>query len=133
LDRSWQEPLCLDATNPAAGKTVIVSVFLYGAATVVSILSLVWLTWLALAVTGAADTVSTILRQTIRRFVTPDQPARRMGRCDHDLLYGRPQLGELEQDSSPAGSARLVSNHRWNRVRDRHDLDSGAGYGAAPL
>jgi fucose permease len=51
---------------------------------------------LLLAVMGAADTVSTILRQTIRQLVTPNQLRGRMTSINMIFFMGGPQLGEVE-------------------------------------
>jgi MFS family permease len=79
------------------GRAVIVSVAIYGAATIVFGLSrLFWLSLTMLAITGAADTVSTVLRQTIRQLVTPDHLRGRMTSVNMIFFFGGPQLGELE-------------------------------------
>ncbi len=79
------------------GKAVIVSVAIYGAATIVFGLSRwFWLSLVMLAITGAADTVSTVLRQTIRQLVTPDHLRGRMTSVNMIFFWGGPQLGELE-------------------------------------
>lgn len=79
------------------GAIVIASVAVYGAATVAFGLSrLFWLSLLMLAVTGAADTVSTVLRQTIRQLVTPNSLRGRMTSVNMIFFMGGPQLGELE-------------------------------------
>lgn len=79
------------------GKAVIVSVAIYGAATVVFGLSRwFWLSLVMLAITGAADTVSTVLRQTIRQLITPDHLRGRMTSVNMIFFWGGPQLGELE-------------------------------------
>jgi hypothetical protein len=49
-----------------------------------------------LAATGAADTVSTVLRQTIRQLVTPNHIRGRMTAINMMFFMGGPQLGELE-------------------------------------
>ena len=49
-----------------------------------------------LAVTGAADTVSTVLRQTIRQLATPNHLRGRMTSINMVFFMGGPQLGELE-------------------------------------
>ncbi len=55
------------------GLLVIVSIGVFGAATIAFGLSRVfWFSLLMLAITGGADTISTILRQTIRQLVTPN-------------------------------------------------------------
>jgi MFS family permease len=79
------------------GATVIASVAVYAAATIAFGLSRVfWFSLLMLAVTGAADTVSTVLRQTIRQLVTPNYLRGRMTSVNMIFFMGGPQLGELE-------------------------------------
>lgn len=79
------------------GKIVVAAVAVYGAATVGFGLSKIfWLSLLMLAITGAADTVSTVLRQTIRQLVTPDNLRGRMTSVNMIFFMGGPQLGELE-------------------------------------
>ncbi|MDX6611385.1 MAG: hypothetical protein QOD75_571 [Blastocatellia bacterium] len=79
------------------GAIVLGSVGVFGAATVAFGLSRIfWVSLIALAITGAADTVSTILRQTIRQLATPDQLRGRMTSINMMFFMGGPQLGELE-------------------------------------
>src|SRR5215510_6431711 len=79
------------------GLTVIVSVGFYGTATIAFGLSRVfWFSLVMLAATGAADAVSTILRQTIRQLVTPDNLRGRMTSVNMIFFMGGPQLGEVE-------------------------------------
>ena len=79
------------------GMTVIVSVGLYGAATIAFGVSRVfWFSLVMLAATGAADAVSTILRQTIRQLVTPNKLRGRMTSINMIFFMGGPQLGEVE-------------------------------------
>ncbi|MDT4952116.1 MAG: hypothetical protein QOJ02_254 [Acidobacteriota bacterium] len=79
------------------GATVIGSIAVYGAATIAFGLSKVfWFSLLMLAVTGAADTVSTVLRQTIRQLVTPNHLRGRMTSVNMIFFMGGPQLGEME-------------------------------------
>jgi predicted MFS family arabinose efflux permease len=79
------------------GKTVLVAVVLYGLATAVFGWSR-WLplTLLALAGTGAADTVSAVLRGTIRQIATPDQLRGRATSVNMIFFQGGPLLGEFE-------------------------------------
>ncbi len=49
-----------------------------------------------LALTGAADTVSTVLRQTIRQLATPNHLRGRMTSINMMFFMGGPQLGVLE-------------------------------------
>jgi MFS family permease len=79
------------------GQVLVWSVVAYGAATIVFGLSRsFWLTFLCLAVTGAADTVSTVLRHVIRQLTTPDHLRGRMTGVNMVFFMGGPQLGELE-------------------------------------
>ena len=79
------------------GKLVIGSVAVFGLATLLFGLSRVfWFSLLMLALSGAADTVSTVLRQTIRQLVTPDQLRGRMTSINMVFFMGGPQLGEVE-------------------------------------
>lgn len=79
------------------GATVIGAIAVYGIATIAFGLSKVfWFSLLMLAVTGAADTVSTVLRQTIRQLVTPNHLRGRMTSVNMIFFMGGPQLGEME-------------------------------------
>lgn len=79
------------------GVVVLASIAAYGVATVFfGLSSLFWLTVLALAGTGAADTVSMVMRQTIRQLSTPDDLRGRMTSINMVFYMGGPQLGELE-------------------------------------
>lgn len=79
------------------GFVMLLAVGVYGAATVVFGLSRnYFLSLLMLAVTGAADTVSTVIRQTIRQLITPDRLRGRMTSVNMIFFMGGPQLGELE-------------------------------------
>jgi MFS family permease len=85
------------------GLIVILSVAVFGAATIGFGLSRVfWFSLLMLAATGAADTVSTILRQTIRQLATPNNLRGRMTSINMIFFMGGPQLGELEAGSLAA-------------------------------
>ena len=77
--------------------TMIISVLIYGLATVAFGLSTVfWAAFTALALTGVADTVSMIIRNTLRQLNTPDSLRGRMVSINMIFFMGGPQLGELE-------------------------------------
>jgi MFS family permease len=79
------------------GMIVLGSVVGYGVATFVFGASHSFvLTLLALAGTGAADTVSMVMRQTIRQLSTPDGLRGRMTSVNMLFYIGGPQLGEVE-------------------------------------
>jgi MFS family permease len=79
------------------GRLFLWSVAAYGAATVVFGFSRsFWLTLAALAGVGLADAISTVIRQTLRQFITPDRLRGRMTSINMIFFMGGPQLGELE-------------------------------------
>jgi len=79
------------------GPIFLGSVVVFGAATVLFGLSSSFvLAWCALVVIGAADSVSTIIRNTIRQLQTPDQIRGRMTSVTQIFFQGGPQLGEVE-------------------------------------
>src|SRR4029079_14299178 len=55
-----------------------------------------WLTFCCLAMTGATDTVSMIIRNIVRQLETPDRLRGRMTGVNMVFFMGGPQLGELE-------------------------------------
>ena len=79
------------------GQLFLASVAVFGVATIIfgATTSLV-LAWFALSVTGAADSVSTIIRNTIRQLQTPDYIRGRMTSVNQIFFQGGPQLGEVE-------------------------------------
>jgi MFS family permease len=79
------------------GQTLLWAVAGYGLATVVFGLSRsFWLTFACLALTGATDTVSMVIRNVIRQLETPDRLRGRMTGVSMVFFMGGPQLGELE-------------------------------------
>jgi MFS family permease len=79
------------------GSTILMAVAAYGLCTICFGLSRVFLlSLLALAGTGAADTVSMVLRQTVRQLNTPDVLRGRMTSVSMMFFMGGPQLGEME-------------------------------------
>ncbi len=79
------------------GVVLLISVAIYGAATAVfGLTSIFWLSYFLYALTGAGDTVSTVIRGTIRQLNTPDRLRGRMTSVNMMFFMGGPQLGELE-------------------------------------
>jgi hypothetical protein len=79
------------------GPLLLWSVAAYGAATVVyGISHNFYLTLGALAATGAADLVSTVVRATVRQVLTPDELRGRITAFNMIFFIGGPQLGEME-------------------------------------
>ncbi len=79
------------------GLALLVSVALYALATTLFGLSTsLALSWLLFALTGAGDTVSSVIRNTIRQVNTPDGLRGRMTGVNMVFAMGGPQLGEIE-------------------------------------
>ena len=79
------------------GQTLLWAVTLYGLSTVVFGFSRsFWLTLMCLALSGAADAVSMIIRNIVRHLETPDGMRGRMVGINMIFFMGGPQLGELE-------------------------------------
>ena len=79
------------------GQVLLWAVGGYGLATVIFGLSRsFWVTFGCLALTGATDTVSMVIRNVIRQLETPDHLRGRMTGVNMLFFQGGPQLGELE-------------------------------------
>lgn len=79
------------------GPLFLLSVVFFGLATILfGIARVFWLAMLALILVGAADAVSTIIRNTIRQLLTPDHLRGRMVSVNQIFFLGGPQLGEVE-------------------------------------
>ena len=90
------------------GAVLLWAIAIYGVATVLFGVSRQFMfTFICLAVTGAADTVSMVIRNLVRQLGTPDRMRGRMTSVNMIFFMGGPQLGELE--------AGLVA-HAWGPV-----------------
>jgi MFS family permease len=79
------------------GWTFLLAVVVFGLATVLfGFARSVLVAMLALILVGAADSVSTIIRNTIRQLQTPDYIRGRMVSVNQIFFAGGPQLGEIE-------------------------------------
>ncbi len=79
------------------GPLFLLSVIVFGLATVLfGLARAFWLAMVALIIIGAADAVSTIVRNTIRQLLTPDHLRGRMVSVNQIFFLGGPQLGEVE-------------------------------------
>jgi len=79
------------------GRWLLASVAVYGAATVgFGLSSFFWVSFVCLALTGIADTISMVFRNLIRQLETPDRLRGRMVGVNMVFFMGGPQLGELE-------------------------------------
>ena len=79
------------------GLIMLAAVAVYGIATILFGLSSVFvLSFVLFSFTGAGDTVSMVLRQTIRQLSTPDHLRGRMTSINMIFATGGPQLGDME-------------------------------------
>ena len=88
---------------PKTGPLLLGSVAVFGAATLVFGLSThVVLSMVALAVTGAADMISVVIRQTLVQLETPDAMRGRVSAVNSLFIGGSNQLGEFESGATAA-------------------------------
>ncbi|MCB9134912.1 MAG: MFS transporter [Anaerolineales bacterium] len=79
------------------GPVLLASVVVFGLATVVFGVSTVFVvSMVGLILMGAADSVSVVIRNTIRQLRTPDHMRGRMVSMNQLFFMGGPQLGEIE-------------------------------------
>jgi MFS family permease len=79
------------------GSSLLWAVALFGLATIgFGVSRSFWLTFFCLAMTGATDTVSMVIRNIVRQLETPDRLRGRMTGVNMVFFMGGPQLGELE-------------------------------------
>jgi MFS family permease len=86
-------------------------VAVFGGATIVFGLSTeLWLSLAALAVTGAADMVSVVVRQSLVQLRTPDAWRGRVASVNMIFIGGSNELGELESGLTAAwlGTVRAI-------------------------
>ncbi len=91
------------AIRRRVGLRMFQAVIVFGAATVVFAVShLVWLSVLALAVMGAADMVSMVIRISLVQLATPDGMRGRVGAVNFLFVNASSQLGEFESGVTAA-------------------------------
>ena len=79
------------------GPIFLIALVIFGSTTVLfGATSAFTIAMLALILMGAADAVSTIIRNTIRQLNTPDHIRGRMTAVNQIFFQGGPQLGEVE-------------------------------------
>jgi predicted MFS family arabinose efflux permease len=80
-----------------AGRKLFISVSIFGAATVVFGLShTLWLSLAALAVTGAADNISVIIRGSLLQLATPPEMRGRVSAVNSLFIGASNELGAFE-------------------------------------
>ncbi len=95
--------LARHALDRRVGIRLYQAVIVFGMATVVFGLShLLWLSILALAILGAADTVSMVIRISLVQLATPDEMRGRVGAVNFLFVNASYQLGEFESGMTAA-------------------------------
>jgi MFS family permease len=89
--------------NRRVGMRMFQAVIIFGAATVVFALShWIWLSLISLAVLGAADTVSVVIRFSLVQLRTPDAMRGRVGAVNFLFINASNQLGQFESGVTAA-------------------------------
>ena len=79
------------------GKVILIAVFFFGLSTALfSISNSFMLSVIFLAITGACDMFSMVIRNVIRQMITPDHIRGRLSGIDMIFFMGGPLLGETE-------------------------------------
>jgi MFS family permease len=85
------------------GMRMFQAVIVFGVATVVFALShWMWLSVLALAILGAADTISVVIRFSLVQLATPDEMRGRVGAVNFLFINASNQLGQFESGVTAA-------------------------------
>ncbi len=85
------------------GMRMFEAVIVFGVATVVFALShWMWLSVLALAILGAADTISVVIRLSLVQLATPDEMRGRVGAVNFLFINASNQLGQFESGVTAA-------------------------------
>jgi len=85
------------------GMRMFQAVIAFGVATIVFALSTeIWLSVIALAAMGAADTISVVIRVSLVQLATPDKMRGRVGAVNFLFIHASNQLGEFESGLTAA-------------------------------
>lgn len=86
-----------------AGRTLLVTVAVFGLATIGFGLSeVLWLSLLMLAVLGAADMISVVIRRVLVQVATPDEMRGRVSAAESVFIGASNELGEFESGVAAA-------------------------------
>ncbi|TPQ32520.1 MFS transporter [Bradyrhizobium guangdongense] len=95
--------LARHAINRRVGLRMFQAVIVFGIATVVFALShWMWLSVLSLAILGAADTISVVIRFSLVQLATPDEMRGRVGAVNFLFINASNQLGQFESGLTAA-------------------------------
>jgi predicted MFS family arabinose efflux permease len=89
--------------NRRVGLRMFQSVIVFGLATVLFAVShWMWLSILSLAILGAADTISVVIRFSLVQLSTPDEMRGRVGAVNFLFINASNQLGQFESGVTAA-------------------------------
>jgi MFS family permease len=95
--------LARHAIKKGAGLKMFQAVIVFGLATVVfGVSKQLWLSIIALAVMGAADTVSVVVRSSLVQLATPDTMRGRVSAVNYLFINASNQLGAFESGATAA-------------------------------
>jgi hypothetical protein len=95
--------LARHAITQAAGLRMFQAVIVFGIATVVfGVSRQLWISIIALAVMGAADTVSVVVRSSLVQLATPDAMRGRVSAVNFLFINASNQLGAFESGATAA-------------------------------
>jgi MFS family permease len=95
--------LARHAIRSRVGMRMFQAVIVFGLATVVFALShAIWLSLVALAIMGAADMVSVVIRFSLVQLATPDEMRGRVGAVNYLFINASNQLGQFESGITAA-------------------------------
>jgi len=95
--------LARHSINRRVGLRMFQAVIVFGVATLVFAIShWMWLSLLALAVLGAADTISVVIRFSLVQLATPDAMRGRVGAVNFLFINASNQLGQFESGVTAA-------------------------------
>ena len=83
--------------NKSTGKKMLISVFIFGLSIIAfGLSSIFWVSLLALFISGAADGISMVIRQTILQLKTPDEMRGRVSSVNSMFVGSSNELGAFE-------------------------------------
>ena len=83
--------------NRNTGKKMLISVFIFGLSIIAfGLSSIFWISLLALFISGAADGISMVIRQTILQLKTPDEMRGRVSSVNSMFVGSSNELGAFE-------------------------------------
>ena len=83
--------------NKNTGKKLLISIFIFGLSIIAfGLSSLFWVSILALFISGAADGISMVIRQTILQLKTPDEMRGRVSSVNSMFVGSSNEVGDFE-------------------------------------